>query len=121
MTRRLFLAFLSLCLIPGLLSAREAREQTRIDGLIAAVEALKGGKFLRNGSEYDAATAASHLRMKLSRAGERVKTAEEFIEGIASKSSSTGQAYRIRQQGGQEEDAAAFFRARLTELDRAKK
>ena len=113
-----WLVFLALCLLPALLGAREPRQQARIDALITAVEKMPGGKFIRNGSEYDAATAAGHLRMKLSRAGERVKTAEDFIEGIASKSSISGQPYRIRRPSGAEEDASTFFRARLDEFDR---
>ncbi len=116
-----WLIILVLCLLPTMLCAREPRQQARIDALITAVEKMPGGKFIRNGSEYDAATAAGHLRMKLSRAGERVKTAEDFIEGIASKSSVSGQPYRIRRAGGAEEDAGAFFRARLDEIDRAGK
>ena len=121
MFRRLFPALCVLLLLPVLLSAREPREQARIDGLIAAVENLKGGVFIRNGSEFDAAKAAGHLRLKLTNAGERVKTAEEFIEGLASRSTMTGQAYRIRLANGKEEDAAAFFRARLAEIDQARK
>lgn len=116
-----WLVLLALCLLPALLSAREPRQQARIDALLATVSGMTGGKFLRNGTEYDAAAAAEHLRMKLSRAGERVKTAEDFIEGIASKSSVSGQPYRVRRPGGAEEDAGTFFRARLAEIDRAGK
>ena len=114
-------AFCILLLLPALLAAREPREQTRIDALLASVENLKGGVFIRNGSEYDAAKAASHLRLKLSSAGERVKTAEDFIVGLATGSSMTGRPYRIRLPSGKEEDAAVFFRARLAEIDQAKK
>ena len=120
MNRR-WLVLLALCLLPALLSAREPRQQARIDALISAVEKISGGKFIRNGTEYDASTAAAHLRLKLSRAGERVKTAEDFIEGVASKSSVSGQPYLIRRAGGAEEDAGGFFRARLAEFDRAGK
>jgi len=36
------------------------------------------------------------MRKKLSRAGSRVKTAEDFINGIATKSYLTGAPYRVK-------------------------
>jgi uncharacterized short protein YbdD (DUF466 family) len=69
--------------------------------------------FLRNGGEYDARKAADHLRLKLKTAGDQVKTAEEFIRLCGSKSSVSGEAYRIRFPDGTTLDAEAFFRKRL--------
>jgi hypothetical protein len=97
--------------------AREPREDARITALIQSVEKLKGSTFIRNGKEYDAAEAADHLRLKLKNAGERVKTAEDFIAGCASQSSFSGKKYRIRPAGGEEMDAEKFFRQKLKEID----
>ena len=60
-----------------------------------------GCKFYRNGSWYDAKAAAAHLRDKyayLAR-GDRIQTAEDFIEQAASKSSLSGLPYQVRCSG----------------------
>lgn len=51
--------------------------------------------FTRNGTEHDAVEAKAHLAMKYSRAGSRVKTAEQFVDRLASESSWTGKPYVI--------------------------
>ena len=53
-------------------------------------------KFIRSGKEYPPREGADHLRSKLGKAGGRVKTAEDFIEGIASKSYLNGDEYRVK-------------------------
>lgn len=90
-----------------------AQEAAKIEYLIFAVETLEGAKFLRNGREYDARTAADHLRLKLRGAGNQVKTAEDFIRLCGSRSSLTGEAYRIRFADGTALSAEAFFRNKL--------
>jgi hypothetical protein len=90
-------------------------ERHKIDFLINSVAALKGAGFIRNGSTYDAAQAASHLRMKLRFAGSRVKTAQDFIVYCASKSSMSGIAYRIHFTNGRDVDSEVFLRQRLAE------
>ena len=66
-------------------------EEHKIQYLISAVADLKDARFLRNGSEYDAQRAADHLRLKLRYAGDRVKTAEDFIVYCATASSMSGE------------------------------
>lgn len=56
-------------------------------------------QFIRSGTEYSSKEASAHLRMKLGKAGDRVKSAEDFIEGIASKSYLTGKPYMVRLPG----------------------
>lgn len=104
--------------IPAAAHARDAKEDSRIEHLISSVEKLEGAKFIRNGSEYDSKTAGSHLRMKLAKAGDRVKTASDFIEGIASKSSITGKAYQIRKADGSMIETRPYFYRRLREYDK---
>jgi|GEM_PF-515690 len=55
--------------------------------------------FIRNGKEYDAADAESHLRMKYRRAKRYAPTTELFIERLASKSSMSGKPYYIECAG----------------------
>jgi hypothetical protein len=97
--------------------AREGREQARIEALIESVKNLKGAVFIRNGGDHNAAAAADHLRLKLKRAGERIKTAEHFIEYCASRSSFTGDKYRIRLAVGRVIEAQAFFKEQLKQID----
>ena len=99
------------------LLARDMREQQRIDYLIQTLTSLKGAVFIRNDSEYDATAACDHLKKKLSFAGERVKTAEDFIKYCASESSMTHQPYKIRFADGTIIDTASFFRQKLQEFD----
>lgn len=71
-------------------------EPEKIERLIASVEALEGAVFLRNGSEYTAKEAGAHLRRKWKSAGSRIRTAEQFIDHLGTKSSLSGEPYRIR-------------------------
>ncbi len=112
--------FLALCLIPLSAHARDARENARIEHLISSIEKLSGAKFIRNGNEYNPDKAGSHLRMKLEKADGKVKTAENFIDGIAAKSSTSGKTYQIRKPDGTLVTTSAYFYARLKEFDEAK-
>jgi len=72
-------------------------------------------RFVRNGTEYAATQALGHMDMKAERIGRRIQTAEHWIEFVATRSSQSGKAYRIRCAGEPERDAGAWLRA---ELDR---
>ena len=121
---RLMVLLLSLCaLAAGPLLAEdtgsiELTEEQKIQALIERVS-VSGAVFIRNGSEHSAEAAAAHMRMKLSRAGGRIKTAEHFIKYIATKSSFTGIHYRIRFPDGKEVKSADWLRAQLVELESA--
>jgi len=93
--------------------AHDSRQANKIKYLIASVEALEGAKFIRSGKAYDARSAASHLRLKLKNAGDRVRTAEDFIKYCGSKSSITGEPYLIRFTDGTTLKAEVFFRKKL--------
>ncbi|MEY2562734.1 MAG: hypothetical protein QOH88_927 [Verrucomicrobiota bacterium] len=110
----------AIVLLPSLLWARDTREQARIDFLIHGVETVQGVKFIRNGSDYDGAAGAKHLRTKLNYAGDRVKTAEDFVKYCASESSFTHQKYKIRLADGTTTESAAYFLAKLHEFDEKK-
>jgi hypothetical protein len=97
----------------GAAGFRDAAEERRIGRLIEAVETLPGAQFIRNGTAHDGKAAADHLKRKLNAAGDRVRTAEDFIRLCASRSSLTGEPYRIRLADGTIQDAEVFFRGRL--------
>jgi Family of unknown function (DUF5329) len=99
----------------GSLTSVEAR---RIEYLVAAIEALPNAQFIRNGTAYDAKSAADHLRLKLRMAGSRVVTAEDFILLCASVSSVSGSPYQIRFADGHTITSEAFLRQKLAEFDR---
>jgi hypothetical protein len=72
-----------------------------IEALLSRL-AVSGCQFKRNGTWYTAAEAQAHLQRKLDYLADRgaVASAEQFIERAATKSSMSGQAYRVR-CGGQ--------------------
>jgi hypothetical protein len=51
--------------------------------------------FTRNGKDHSPTEAEDHLRMKYSRTKSRIKTAEAFIDRLASESSWTGKPYTM--------------------------
>jgi Family of unknown function (DUF5329) len=61
-----------------------------------------GCKFYRNGSWYDSHRAQSHLRDKYNflAVRDRIKTADDFIEQAATRSSMSGEEYQIQCEAG---------------------
>ena len=70
-------------------SMTENQKIERILAILMESDAI----FIRNNVKYDGKAAVSHLRTKWSAAGSRVKTANDFIDALASKSSSSGKPY----------------------------
>lgn len=98
-------------------AAPQPAELARIERLIGAV-ALRGDlHFVRNGKAYSAADAARFLREKLKAQGDGVQTVQDFIERIASRSSTSGRPYLIRHADGREQPAAAFLHEELQRLE----
>lgn len=85
--------------IGGPLQTTTMSEEQKITHLIQYIE-KSNVIFIRNGSEYNAADAAKHLRMKREKAGKKIKTAKEFIDYLASKSSVSGEPYKIKFPNG---------------------
>lgn len=112
--RRIAFALLLAWFLPAIAMAQSDPVAVReVDALIADIAGMKGATFIRNGSEYDAAKAADHLRLKRSRAGKRLKTAEDFIRYCASSSSMSGKKYRLRFADGREVDVDSYLSTRL--------
>jgi hypothetical protein len=91
-------------------------ESQKIDRLIARVESLEGAKFIRNGTAHSPKDAAKHLREKRDYAGDRLKTAEEFIDQIGTRSSLSGDEYEIRFSDGRVMKAGDFLKQELKKL-----
>ena len=99
------------------LPAPRLSEAAKIQALIHSVEVLPGAVFIRNGSEYDGHKAADHMRMKLKYAGDKVQTAEQFIDLLATGSSMSGKPYHIRFADGRTVESAVFFHEQLRKLE----
>lgn len=97
---------------------RSTAERARIEYLLAVVASLHDAQFIRNGTAYDSAAAVEHMRLKLSAAGSRVRTAEDFINSCASVSSVSGRPYEIRFADGRVVTSGDFLRQKLMEFDK---
>lgn len=104
---------LLLALVAPAAMARPDDEQKKIDYLIASIESLDGATFIRNGSAYEAPRAADHMRTKLKYAGEKVQTAEQFIDELGTKSSMSGVKYLIKLKDGTVLESADYFHRQL--------
>jgi hypothetical protein len=93
-----------------------AAEENAIGALITAVGGMTDASFIRNGRSYDAATAAEFLRRKWRRHAAEVRSVEDFIDRVASASSTTGEPYRIRLGDGRELPCATVLREELQRL-----
>ena len=109
------------CLLTAAIAlALDSQTKAEIDELITYVQ-TSGVRFIRNGTEYSAAEGAQHLRDKLARAGNRVKTTEDFITGVASTSYITGKPYLVKFADGHTQPTGDWLRAHLAEVRKNKK
>lgn len=95
-------------------------ETQKIDHLIAFVANLKGATFIRNGESYEPKQAADHLLMKRNKAGNRIKTAKDFIDKIATASSLTGEPYLIQFANGKKFPTQLVLLSELKKLEEGK-
>ena len=97
MIKGYWLLSLMLLSVSQLIYANTAEQE--INHLIDFV-AQSDAIFIRNGTEHSSKDAAEHLAMKYSKATRYAKTAEKFIENLASKSSWSGKPYKVRLSNG---------------------
>ncbi len=104
---------------PGFASASDlpSVEQKKIEALIFEVERMTDAVFIRNEKQYSAELAAEFLRRKWKSRRSEIHSAVDFIDKVASFSSTTGKPYRIRWSDGKERSSAEFFRAKLSLLE----
>ena len=93
-------------------------EAQKIEALISAVEARKDLQFFRLGSVHSSSEAANMLRVKLSFAGDRVKTADEFIVHVGTQTVS-GSPYFVIFPDGRRVPSADFLRQELKRIEGA--
>ena len=102
-------------------SAPRLTEAQKVERLIACVEHLDGATFIRNGQPHTPAEAAAHLRTKWSAATNSGAgsggTARQFIASAATRSSLTGEPYRVRLKDGRELTSAELLTAELDRLE----
>jgi hypothetical protein len=97
-------------------AAPDAKAAREIDHLLAFV-ASSSCRFVRGGTEYDGRKAREHLERKLDYARSKLSTADQFVDNLATGSSMTGEAYKVR-CGARELTSQAWLR---TELDAFRK
>ena len=89
----LMLIFLGLSGAPAV-RAESAATRQEIAHLMDHITA-SDCRFIRNGKVYDAQTAREHIQKKYDFLQSRIRSAEDFIRFAASKSSMSGEPYRI--------------------------
>jgi hypothetical protein len=87
----------------------------RIELLIQALAKLENATFIRNGEEHSVAEAVAHMRSKWEWKKRDIKTIEDFITLVGSKSSISGDPYLIKRSDGQTLRAEDWIREQLTE------
>jgi hypothetical protein len=92
-------------------------EKQKIETLIKQVANLKDAQFVRNGSAYNAGSAAVFLRRKWEANASEVKTARDFIDKVASFSGTSGKPYLIRFKDGGKIKSRDFLLTELEKLD----
>lgn len=95
-------------------------EGQKIDKIYEYLAALKDAKFYRNGSYYDVTDAISHLKMKQGKVGSGANTARNFIYNVATKSSMSGNLYKIKFSDGTELELKDVLLKKLNEIEAGK-
>lgn len=95
-------------------AADEATTEAEIEFLMTEI-GESGCTFIRNGKRHDAADAEAHIRMKYRNAFRHAKTAEMFIERLASKSSMSRKPYLMECPGEAVMPSGDWLNAKLAE------
>jgi len=111
---RVLVCILGLGVLPTVRAAPPPIAQAEINYLLEFVES-SGCEFYRNGTWYDAKKARTHLESKyeILAARGQIKTAEEFIENAATRSSVSGLNYQIRCSGAEPVASGEWLRRAL--------
>ena len=117
--RRIFITCLLLLLTTAFTFGLDSQAKAEIDELISYVR-NSGARFIRNGQEYSAAEGADHLHDKLTKAGNRVKSTDDFITEIASTSYLSGKPYYVKFADGHTLPTGDWLRAHLVDMRKGK-
>jgi len=118
--RQFIVSILTVLLSASIALGLDAQTKAEVDELITFVQ-KSGVRFIRNGKEYPATEGAQHLRDKLAKAGDRVKTNDDFINGIGSKSYFSGKPYLVKFADGRTQPTGDWLRAHLAEVRKNKR
>ena len=118
--RQLLVSIFTCMLTAAIALALDSQTKAEIDELITYVQ-TSGVRFIRSGKEYSGIEGADHLRRKLAAAGDRVKTTDDFINGIASKSYLNGKPYLVKFADGHTRPTSEWLKAHLAEARKNKK
>lgn len=101
------------------LSAAPASNLTEDEKILKLYDAILNAEavFIRNGSEHTAREAVDHLKMKRDYAGDRIKTARQFINYLATKSSISGSLYYVKLTDGSKVPSGQWLHARLRKIE----
>lgn len=97
--------------------AETMTESQKIDRIIMKIKKMENAEFIRNGESHTPQEAADHIRLKLGKAGNRIKTAKDFIKYCGTGSSITGEPYRIKFRNGSERLSADILNDYLKDID----
>lgn len=98
-------------------TTKKLTEPQKIEYLIVFIS-KQDGAFVRNGSEYTPGQAAEHLRMKWKKGGSAIKTANDFIEKLATNSSMSGKPYLIKFKNGRTAQLGPLLRLELARIEK---
>lgn len=103
------------------LTVRVSERQTqahRIQKLIESLNKLENAKFIRNGKEHVVSEAIDHITKKWKWKQDQIKSANEFINIVGTKSSMTGKPYLIKMQSGKIIKLESWFRKELKAISK---
>lgn len=112
---QLTLIYIFWLITPALACAAEAPAPERIEYLLETIGS-SDCIFIRNNSDHTALEAEKHLRMKYNRTRSRIKSAEAFIDHLASQSSWTGRPYSIRCTNSEAEPSRDWLYRKLEQF-----
>jgi hypothetical protein len=98
-------------------SAPKLTEDEKVEYLIQRIAKMEGATFIRNGSEHTCRQAAEHLESKWEKHRDSIKTAEGFVEELASRSGLSGKDYLIRFTDGTTKTTNEVLLAELKQLE----
>ncbi len=106
--------------LPAPAKAAALTESQKIAALLDAIAKAKDITFIRNDAEWPAAAARQLMESKYGKAKDKIRTADAFIDQIASRSSTTGKVYQVKFKDGRTTESAFWLRARLREIEAGK-
>jgi hypothetical protein len=115
--RLIGLVLLVLAAAPAHAAELSSSAKTEIDALLNSLGTSKC-QFYRNGSWHSGSEARDHLQMKLEYLVEKglITNSKEFIEEAGTKSSISGQPYKVRCPNQKEQPSAVWLGSELRKI-----